>query len=125
MNYNAFRHTLEEDNGELIAIFEKSVRADKAFEICDKINDYESFQEVKWDLENLEEEYDDLEKKYNDQENKFWKLEQERKETIEKFDNRIEGIIQLIKENENSEINKLSNGELIQDILEILSSPLP
>lgn len=52
MIYNALRHTLEKENGEIVATFNSSIRADECFTFADMISNFES---LKKELEDAEE----------------------------------------------------------------------
>lgn len=54
MIYNAASHSLTEDNGQLVAIFDPSIRADKAFGIADNLRDLDYIKSLEEALDNIQ-----------------------------------------------------------------------
>jgi hypothetical protein len=117
MIYNASTHSLEENNGELIAIFSQNVRADKAFEIADYLDQKDYYFGLEGELEGCHETIDEFQDDIRD-------LKQEKEDLqsqVDKLDDRLQSIINMIERSyKNDDLQ-----EILEDIVSLCSSPLP
>jgi predicted nuclease with TOPRIM domain len=116
MHYNAFRHTLEEDNGKLIAVFDESVRADDAFEIADYLEQKDHYFGLQGELDGCHETIDEFQDDIRD-------LKQEKEDLqsqVDKLDDRLQSIINMIECSYKNDDPQ----EILEESVSLCSSPL-
>jgi len=116
MKYDLSKHSLIEDNGDLVAVFSQSIRADKAFEIADKIDNAKTIEELEGNIEGLTNDCEDLKKDAEFAEKDIWRLEDEKKQ----LDDRLQSITNMLE----GYYKFASIQDLKEEIISICAAPL-
>lgn len=96
--YNAAKHTIETDTGELLATLTHSVRADEAFTVADNWGD-SATKELRDQIEDIDAEIDELRDEIRDLKRENERLEKENDEATD----RIEELESKINEKEDAQ----------------------
>lgn len=93
MLYNSSLHSLTEDNGTIIALFDSSIRADRAFDLTDDINNARNCEDLEKNLDVVNKEFADLEKDNDNLHHELFDL----KKKLEKANDCLDEIYDVVE----------------------------
>lgn len=116
MLYDLSKHSLIEDNGNLVAVFSQKISANQAFKILDDINNAKAIEDLEIEIRGAKDDYEYLEGDCENLKKEIDDLEKDK----EKLDDRLQSIIDMLE----GDYKFASIDELKEEIIAICAAPL-